>query len=101
MPEKCPKCGKNSIAPVVDGMCIFCWRDKWSDALDDLRRQLAAANERNKTLLGLLRECEWAAEEVTGDSQSESMCPMCQAWRRDGHAPNCRLVAALKENDNG
>ena len=53
------------------------------------------------TLLGLLRECEWAAEEVTGDSQSESICPMCQAWRRDGHAPDCRLVATLKEIDNG
>ena len=41
--EKCPKCGKRGCGTIVDGLCVWCWRDKWEAENADLRRQLAEA----------------------------------------------------------
>jgi len=70
MSEKCPKCGKRGLGTILDGLCAWCWRDRWAerccnlaieiakrkDELADLRRQLATAKEQITKLREALRE---------------------------------------------
>lgn len=53
-------------------------------------------------LLSLLREVEWRAGTAwalheQGTQPNRPACPVCWAEDEDGHAPDCRLAAFLKE----
>lgn len=45
-------------------------------------------------LLELLREIEWACFDGHTGNQS---CPSCRNDEHEGHAPDCKLKAALKK----
>lgn len=56
------------------------------------------------SLLSLLREVEWEAGTALDDGDgvvdlmsARGSCPACHATESEGHAPDCRLAAALKE----
>jgi hypothetical protein len=45
-------------------------------------------------LIALLREVEWGQNVDDGD-WGERACPLCHSLEDGGHAPDCRLAAAL------
>ena len=51
----------------------------------------------------ILRGMEWVY--YLGDSRAFGTtvfeCPYCREWKRDGHAADCTLAAALKEESDG
>ena len=45
-------------------------------------------------MASMLKELEWAAVD---HRDMEPRCPECDARAKDGHAPDCRLAALIKE----
>jgi hypothetical protein len=65
---------------------------EWS--IKQERTERDAAREKNANLIDLLRKVEWAA--YSPDHPWDQCCPVCGRLKRDGHAPDCELAAALK-----
>jgi hypothetical protein len=61
-------------------------------------RLIAAAPDladRVEALEGLLRECEWVDFDGDDADAHPQICQVCLNFEPDGHAPGCRLAAAL------
>jgi DNA repair exonuclease SbcCD ATPase subunit len=63
------------------------------DARDEAEMRYATGAVENDRLRALLREVEWMG------SEHETMCPSCGCMQWKGHAPDCRLAAALEGRD--
>ena len=85
--DKCPKCGKNAVGTVVDGMCVWCWRDKWDKENADLRRQLEQAKAEHRA---------WA--NFFGTTQLTHAAAVRDAAREKARAATAKLDAAQAEN---
>jgi hypothetical protein len=73
-------------------------RDSTGKALADIHPfgmdGMKALLAERDNLLDLLRRVEWAA--YNPDHPWDQCCPVCGRLKRDGHAPDCELAAALK-----
>lgn len=69
-----------------------------------LRARLSEERATSALLRGLLGECEWKGKHCflhwPYDIEERPACPICGRAKDDGHAPSCRLAAAL-EKDHG
>ena len=68
----------------------------------DLRTEVARLRARNAELVAVLREVEWGAGTYVYDDDGGRMiptCPRCLAEKREGHAPDCALDAALRASN--
>jgi hypothetical protein len=59
---------------------------------------VARYNEDEQKLLALLRRSEWCAIDLVGKNYLEACCHICGKTGTKGHAPNCELAAALKDD---
>ena len=41
IPEKCPECHRNHCGLLLDGQCMWCWRDKWDKERAELEATVA------------------------------------------------------------
>lgn len=64
-------------------------RDEWRQKYHNDKTVWCEENDR---LRALLREVEWGHP-----SLQPRFCPVCKGYRYDGHARDCRLAAALKQ----
>mgnify|MGYP001455701632 CR=1 FL=1 len=102
--ERCPKCG---ALPVEPGAYTYDWACKSSKRISGyveestlcLRRQLAQAHQDRDTALvreawlrRVLERVEWRGYDP---NENGDVCPWCGWEKRDGHAPDCELAAAL------
>lgn len=62
--------------------------------IERLRAALASAERREGEAVTLLRELEWALKGKLG-----GYCPVCEFHKDHGHAPDCRLAAALGKGE--
>lgn len=46
----------------------------------------------------VLRSVEWAGESMAPDGSDRRACLMCREWQTAGHAPGCKLDAALPKS---
>lgn len=66
-------------------------RDEAQEREAEALRGFLEQNDRVRELTAVLRTVEWL------DRPDDKCCPVCKEWRPDGHAPDCKLAAALKE----
>ena len=45
----------------------------------------------------MLKELEWCS--IDYENRTESCCPVCGGWQKEGHIDDCELAALLKEED--
>ena len=66
------------------------------DEITALESELERLCARNAEMVEVLREVEWNGQ-MDEDEFGNPMatCPRCDAWRPQGHAPDCALDAAL------
>lgn len=100
------------VTAIVDGQerCAECERltrerdearaevERWKDAADELAGPIERLWELRvevARLATLLREVEWVWP-YDGQDPSVMTCYVCEHQKRNGHAPDCRLAAALK-----
>lgn len=50
-------------------------------------------DDSHATLLDVLKSVEWSGG---GEVDECGWCPVCSRWWEQGHAPDCRLAAALR-----
>jgi len=70
--------------------------------MPDLLAEVERLRARNAALEGVLREVEWGAGTYVYDDDGGRMiptCPRCLAEKREGHAPDCALDAALRASN--
>ena len=59
---------------------------------DDLRARLEEA-------VSVLGEVEWGAWIVKQSGEIVDFCPSCEQFASEGHTPECRLAAVLRDNE--
>ena len=69
------------------------------EATADLRRELAAEKEKVKRSRRLLVDLQWSKDIWPTRYESVAACPVCRRLYRSGHAPECKLAAALAETE--
>ncbi len=67
-----------------------------------LQAENAALKARLAEMREVLKEVEWNGQKIRGLSKDDatclfSSCPYCSAADENGHAPDCRLARAIRE----
>jgi len=85
----CPGCAWEDGADVSGTQLNRCYADGFEDGKSEGHASRDAEVEK---LRAVLRKVEWM-----GAYEHAAMCPECDGRERDGHAPDCELAAALRE----
>ena len=84
------------------GVYVTRWHPEWGEpsvAFVADEKDIAADNAK---LRELLKDNQWGGEVTVGIGDSarvESVCLYCHKLERTGHAPDCKLAAALKDEE--
>lgn len=70
------------------------WCD--DDYIDELKDKVESLESRNAAVVAMLRELQTCIPDLF---DRPSVCPVCWQHRQNGHAPDCRLVALIREGE--
>ncbi len=77
---------------------LKCEVNKWVAYGDNRVDVIGVYQQRNAALVEVLRSVEWEGEQTTDANDDYwPTCPQCGCRRPDGHAPDCALAAALRD----
>ena len=63
----------------------------------EYREDLVAIESAARKALAVLRDVEWPGDVAHTVSGPYIICPMCERWRKVGHADDCAIAEAISD----